>query len=335
MKKNIIIGITILLGLFLTACGAGNTDKDNNNTSGNDGNQTNVEKDNNGNVNQNSADATLTINHELGETTVAKKPEKIVVFDFGVLDSLDKLGIDVAGVAKGSNLPSYLDKFNGDDYENVGSLKEPDFEKISEIDPDVIFISGRQSDVYDELSKLGPTIYLGVDQERYMDSFTENMTVIGEIFDKEDTVKEELDKINESIETIKEKAQARDEKALIILANDDKISAYGPNSRFGIIHDVFGVPAVDEGIETSTHGSNVTFEYVMEQNPDLLYVVDRSAAIGEEPAAKKIVENKLVENTNAYKNDQITYLNPEVWYLSGGGLVSVTEMVNEISASLE
>lgn len=325
MKKNILILMTVLLVLIMAACGAGNTNKDDNSTG---------DKDNDTN-NNDSEDTTLTIKHELGETPLTKNPEKVVVFDFGVLDTLDKLDIDVAGVARGSNLPGYLKKYDNEEYENVGSLKEPDFDKISAIDPDVIFISGRQSEVYDELSKLAPTIYLGVDNSRYMDSFTENMKVIGEVFGKEEVIKEELAKIDQSIEDLQNKAKERDENALIILANDDKISAYGPRSRFGIIHDVFGVPAVDEGIEESTHGSNVTFEYVMEQNPDLLYVVDRSAAIGEEPAAKKIVENKLVENTNAYKNDQITYLNPEVWYLSGGGLVSVSEMINEISTSLE
>jgi iron complex transport system substrate-binding protein len=43
----------------------------------------------------------------------------------------------------------------------------------------------------------------------------------------------------------------------------------------------------------------------------------------------------LVEKTNAYKNEQIVYLHPEVWYLSGGGLVSVAKMVEEISSVIE
>lgn len=324
MKKKLLVMIVAFLVIILAACGSGNNNEEGNSAVNN----------NNDNEN-NSEDTTVTIKHELDETEVPKNPEKVVVFDFGVLDSLDLLDVDVAGVARGSNIPGYLEKFDSDDYENVGSLKEPDFEKISEIDPDVILISARQSEVYDELSKLAPTIYLGVDNDRYMDSFTENMEVLGQIFDKEDQVEEDLAEIEQSIDSLKEKAEERDEKGLIILANDDKISAYGPNSRFGIIHDVFGIPAVDEGIEEATHGSNVTFEYVMEQNPDLLYVVDRSAAIGEEPAAKNIVENKLVENIDAYKNDQITYLNPEVWYLSGGGLASVSEMISEIAASIE
>src|SRR5699024_2261794 len=200
---------------------------------------------------------------------------------------------------------------------------------------EVIFISGRQSEVYDQLEELAPTVYLAVDNERYMDSFKENLDVIADIFDKQDEVDEEYAEIEASIEELNEVTEASDNEGLIILANDDKISAYGSESRFGLIHDVFGVPAVDEGIEASTHGMNVTFEYVVEQDPDILYVVDRGAVVGGESSAKQLVENKLVKNTKAYKNDNIVYLDPDYWYLSGGGLQSVSEMVDEIAASYE
>ena len=276
---------------------------------------------------------TVTVEHELGETEVEKDPEKVVVFDFGALDTLDKLNVDVAGVPQ-NTIPSYLEKYDSEEYENVGSLKEPDFEKIAEIDPDVILISGRQSDLYEQLEELAPTVYVGVDTTRYMDSFEENVKKIGKIFSKEEEVEAELTNIEEKIDTVQEDAEESGKNGLIVLANDDKISAYGPESRFGLIHDVFGVPAVDEGIEVSTHGQNVTFEYVVEQDPDLLYVIDRSAAIGEGSAAEQVVENDLMEDTKAMQNDDIYYLDPDYWYLSGGGLISVSEMIDEIDASL-
>lgn len=280
-----------------------------------------------------SGDAVL-VKHELDETAVPKNPEKVIVFDFGVLDTLDKLDIEVTGVPQ-NNIPAYLEKYEGKEYENVGGLKEPDFEKIANIDPDVIIISGRQADIYDQLSDIAPTIHLGIDNNDYMKSFEKNLNVIGEIFEKETEVKEAFETIEASIADLKEEAASLQVNSLIILANEDKISAYGPKSRFGIIHDVFGVPAVDEDIEISTHGANVTFEYVLEKDPDILYVVDRGAAVGGESSAKQIVENKLMERSKAYQNDNIIYLSPDYWYLSGGGIKSVTEMINEIEASLK
>lgn len=314
MKKFTLFAILSILMLFAAACGA--DEESGKNSEGDD------------------KEETITVKHELGETEVPKNPESVAVFDFGSLDTLDELGIDVAGVPK-DNIPSYLEQYESDDYEHVGGLKEPDFEKLAQMDPDLIIISGRQSDLYDQLQEIAPTIYLGVDTTRYMDSFKENVHTIGEIFDKEEEVDTAIGEIEGDIAELKEKAEAVDKKGLIILANDDKISAYGPDSRFGLIHDVFGVPAVDEGIEASTHGMNVSPEYVKEQNPDLLYVVDRGAVVGdEETPAKQTVENKLTKKTNAYKNDDITYLDPNYWYLSGGGLESVAEMIKEIDESL-
>ncbi|MFC4559984.1 siderophore ABC transporter substrate-binding protein [Virgibacillus kekensis] len=278
---------------------------------------------------------TITVSHELGETEVVKNPKKIVVFDFGVLDTLDKLGIEIAGVPQSSTIPEYLSKYSDNSYENVGSLKEPDFEKLAQINPDLIIISGRQASLYDQLREIAPTVYLGVDASKYMDSFKENMSVIGTIFNKKEEIDQELQKIEQSIAYLKQQATNSSKEALIILANDDKISAYGPSSRFGLIHDVFGVPASDKGIEVSTHGMNVSFEYVVEQNPDLLYVIDRGAVVGGQSSAKQLVENQLVKKTNAYKNDRVIYLDPDYWYLSGGGLVSVAEMIKEIETSLK
>jgi len=276
----------------------------------------------------------ITIEHELGSTEVKKNPEDIVVFDFGILDTLDELGIDVVGLPQ-MNIPSYLDKYASDDYENVGSLKEPDFEKIAEINPELIIISSRQAELIDQFEEIAPTVYLGLDTSRYLDSFKENMDVVAELFDKEEEMEEKLAALDEEIADVVAQAEELNENALIVLANDDKISAYGPSSRFGIIHDVLGVEPADDGIEVSTHGMNVSFEYVADTNPGILYVIDRSAAIGEGEVAKQLIENPLVERTDAYKNDRIYYLDPDFWYLSGGGLQSVSEMIEEIATSLD
>lgn len=168
-----------------------------------------------------------------------------------------------------------------------------------------------------------------------MESFKENLATIGTIFDKRDEIDQELQSIKQSIADLQKKVPESEKKALIILANDDKISAYGPGSKFGLIHDVFGIPAVDEGIEASTHGMNVPFEYVVKKNPDLLYVIDRGAIVGSESSVKQVVENELTKKTSAYQNDNIVYLDPNYWYLSGGGLVSVQEMVDEVASSLK
>lgn len=275
----------------------------------------------------------VTIEHELGETTLEKNPEHVVVFDFGTLDTLDSLGVEVTGLPQ-MNIPSYLSKFESSDYKNAGGLKEPDFEAIYDMDPDLIIISGRQADLYEDFKDIAPTIYVELDAENYMESFKGNVEMIGKIFDKEKEAEKQLLDVEENMKALQEKTADIDGKGLITLSNGGKVSAYGPGSRFGIIHDVFGVPAVDEDLDVSTHGQNVSYEYIAENNPDYLFVVDRDAVVNGEAAAKQTIENDLVKETTAFKEDQIVYLDPDIWYLSGGGLTSVQMMVDEIDSAV-
>ncbi|MFP3325507.1 ABC transporter substrate-binding protein, partial [Planococcus sp. SIMBA_160] len=88
-------------------------------------------------------------------------------------------------------------KYEGGKYENVGGLKEPNFEKIAELKPDLIIIQHRQADAFDEFTKIAPTILMDVDTANYMESFKKNATTLGKIFDKEDEVKKELAAIDQ------------------------------------------------------------------------------------------------------------------------------------------
>ncbi|MGM8213199.1 siderophore ABC transporter substrate-binding protein [Virgibacillus sp. W0430] len=281
-------------------------------------------------------DTSVTVKHELDdeEVVLEKTPEKVVVFDFGVLDTLDELGIEVTGVPQ-AVIPPFLEKYASEEYTNVGSLKEPDFEAIHKLDPDVIIISSRQADLYEEFKDIAPTVYLQVDYNNYMESFTENMNTVAKIFNKEEEMEKELEEVTKTIESIKEKTTSSDEKTLVIMGNEGKVSAYGPSSRFGIIHDVFGFKAADEGIEKSTHGQSITFEYIKQTNPDILFVIDRDKAFDPNASVKESIENDVVKMTNAYNNDHIYYLDGGPWYLSGGGLQTIKMMAEDVKAGVQ
>lgn len=328
MKRKIsMLFLMVFLAVFAVACGAKtDTSSSTNTQSASPANESTAAK----------PSGELTIKHKLGEFKLTGTPQKIVVFDFGALDTLDKLGVEAAGVPT-SNLPSYLSKYKDAKYANVGTLMEPNFEKINEVQPDLIIISGRQQNAYAEFSKIAPTLFVGLDNKNYMESFTENVKTIAKIFGKEAKADQELAAINESVKKVKDKASASGKNALVTLVTGGKISAYGPGSRFGLIHDVIGLKPADDKIEVSTHGQSVGPEYIAEKNPDYLFVVDRDAAVvgGDNQSAKQVIENDLIKKTKAYQNSQVVYLDPNYWYLSGGGLVSVAQMVSAVDQSLK
>ncbi|EAK0847404.1 siderophore ABC transporter substrate-binding protein [Campylobacter lari] len=270
----------------------------------------------------------LEIKHDLGSTKVVKNPSRVIVFDYGILDSLKELNLSdkIIGVPL-KNLPKYLDSFKN--VENVGGVQEPNFETIYKLKPDLIIVSGRQAKNFKSFEEIAPTLYLPVDTKDYLNSFEKNLNILGDIFDKKDLVKEKFNALLQDINHFKSQINPT-KKGLIILTNANKMSAFGSKSRFGIIHDVLDVKVADENISVSTHGKNISPEYILKINPDYIFVVDRDAIVGGEGNARKTIENPIVKKTNAYKNNHIFYINPEYWYLSGGGLISIKIMLEEI-----
>ena len=68
-------------------------------------------------------------------------------------------------------------------------MKEPDFEAIHAMQPDVIFISVLVKQNYmNNLHEIAPTVYVELDYTNTWSSFEKNMNLVGEIFDKKDEV---------------------------------------------------------------------------------------------------------------------------------------------------
>lgn len=270
----------------------------------------------------------IVIEHSKGTVTVPSEVDKAVVFDFGTLDTINSLGIEAELAVPVDNLPQYLKQYKN--VTNAGGIKEPNLEAIFEFNPDVIFISGRQEAYYDQLSEIAPTIYVELNGESYMEDFKKNVGYVAEIFNKQDEAEIKLNEIDKQIASVKKITSKREEKALILLVNDGALSVYGLGSRFGIIHDVLGVKTADENIEVSSHGQTINYEYLSKINPDILFVIDRTIVAGGSNTSVSALDNDLLNEIKAAKNDKIISLDSDLWYLSGGGIQSVAEMISNI-----
>lgn len=268
------------------------------------------------------------------EVTFEKAPEKIVVFDYGFLDTLTELGVEgVVGLPKDSNLPEHLEQYGADQYKSAGTLKNPAFEDIYAMQPDVIFISGRQSAFYEELKEIAPVVFVGTNQNDYWNTFLASVEIAGQIFDKEAEVDTYLAQYDEKLAQVKELA-GNYETSLVTMYNEGKLSGFATNSRFGYMYQVYGFKPVTEDIEASSHGSNFGFEAVLEFNPQVIFVIDRTAATGGASNIEGDFANDIIKKTDAFKNNRIVYLDGPLWYLSGGGLKSELMKIDEILTEL-
>lgn len=254
-----------------------------------------------------------------GEAVVPQNPERVAVYDLGAVDTLSKLGVKIGASVDAQRL-AYLDAPLKDAVK-AGTLFEPNYEALNAYNPQLIVIGSRMAKdkVSSELAKLAPTIDMTAQTDNMKESAKARIDAYAKIFGKQaegDALKAEIDK---TFADAKAAAQGKG-KGLVILVNAGKLSAFGPDSRLGgWIHRDIGVPAADEAIKEGSHGQPVSFEYIKEKNPDWLFVLDRSAAIGEEgQAAREVLNNPLVAQSTAWKKGQVVYLPPETYLAAGG-----------------
>lgn len=281
----------------------------------------------------------LNANREEVDLEVPYDPERIAILDMACLDIIDSLGVGdrVVGSA-GTSLDYLQDYVTDQNIENLGTIKEADMEAVMACEPDVIFIGGRLSSSYDALSEIAPVVYLSTDTEiGVVESVRKNASTIAAMFGLEDQVDELMVDFDERIETLE--AFAEGKTAIVGMCTSGSFNVLGNDGRCSMIGREIGFEnvGVDANADTSTHGNEASFEYVVEKNPDYIFVMDRDAAIGTDGAqlAQDIMENELVQGTDAYKNGQLVYLeHPAVWYTAEGGVQALDLMLQDLENTL-
>ena len=273
------------------------------------------------------------------ELTVPANPKRIAILDMASLDILNSLGVSdrVVGSAT-TKLPYLSDIVNAEDVANLGTIKEADLEAVMACEPDVIFIGGRLSKNYDALSEIAPVVYLSTDSKLgVVESVRKNAGIVASMFGLEDKVDELMSGFDARIATLAE--AAKDKTAIVGMCTSGSFNVMGNDGRCSIIGREIGFEnvGVDANIDTATHGNEASFEFVVKQNPQYIFVLDRDAAINAEGAqlARDIMENELVMGLDAYNEGHVVYLaNPAVWYTAEGGVTALDIMLSDIESAL-
>lgn len=278
-------------------------------------------------------------NNEETDLEVPYDAQRIAVMDMAALDILDSLGLGDRVVGSSSTSLDYLQEYvTNDEIADLGTIKEADMEAVMSCEPDVIFIGGRLAQSYDALSEIAPVVYLSTDTEiGLVKSVEKNAKTIASMFGLEDDVKDLMDGYDARIEKLK--AFAEGKTAIIGMCTSGGFNVLGNDGRCALIGNEVGFEniGVDANVDTSTHGNEASFEFVVEKNPDYIFVLDRDAAIGTDGAqlAKDIMENELIMGTDAYKDGKIVYLeHPAVWYTAEGGVNALGFMLEDLENAL-
>ena len=283
---------------------------------------------------------------ELTDVEVPYNPQRIAILDMPSLDIIDGLGLGDRIVGSAKVTIEYLLDYNPDDSEgkimNLGTVKTADLEKVAACEPDVIFIGGRLSSIYDDLSAIAPVVYLAVDYEKgVVQSTADNAKTIASIFGMEAEIDAMMAGFQSRIDTLKPILEGRN--VLLGMFNSNALGLMDTNAQLNIIAKELGAVNLSETVgevEKATHGEEASWETIITLNPEYMFILDRSTATGAAGegvlGAREVIENDLVKELDVYKNGNIVYFieHANVWYTSTGGIQALDCMLSDLEAAL-
>ena len=271
-----------------------------------------------------------TIVHDFGTTELKKAPKRIVILDNLYGEILDPLDITPVGATTGQADSQEFSTLFKKQYKDakvvsVGWQGNPDLDKIAELKPDLILMTGEQEDLYDELSEIAPTVGYQINTDENWD-YHETSLKVAEIFDKRDEMKKDLDRLDarEAVFAENVKAKFGNQKLMYLRVTDNDIRYYA-YGHFGYLYDTYKFNRA-ETFNPDDMFQVIDPDKLKDINPDLLIV----QADSQELLDNKLKNTPVWTSLKAVQNNKVIYADYST-YMLGFGIVSQEAIMKQIS----
>ena len=271
-----------------------------------------------------------TIVHDFGTTELKKVPKRIVILDNLYGEILNPLDITPVGATTGQADSQEFSTLFKKQYKDakvvsVGWQGNPDLDKIAELKPDLILMTGEQEDLYEELSEIAPTVGYQINTDENWD-YHETSLKVAEIFDKRDEMKKDLDRVDarEAVFAENVKAKFGNQKLMYLRVTDNDIRYYA-YGHFGYLYDTYHFNRA-ETFNPDDMFQVIDPDKLKDINPDLLIV----QADSQELLDNKLKNNPVWSSLKAVQNNKVIYADYST-YMLGFGIVSREAIMKQIS----
>ncbi len=271
-----------------------------------------------------------TIVHDFGTTELKKAPKRIVILDNLYGEILNPLDITPVGATTGQADSQEFSTLFKKQYKDakvvsVGWQGSPDLDKIAELKPDLILMTGEQEDLYEELSEIAPTVGYQINTDENWD-YHETSLKVAEIFDKRDEMKKDLDRVDarEAVFAENVKAKFGNQKLMYLRVTDNDIRYYA-YGHFGYLYDTYHFNRA-ETFNPDDMFQVINPDKLKDINPDLLIV----QADSQELLDNKLKNNPVWSSLKAVQNNKVIYADYST-YMLGFGIVSQEAIMKQIS----
>jgi iron complex transport system substrate-binding protein len=270
---------------------------------------------------------TRKVEHAMGVAEVPVEPKRVVVLDTGELDDALALGVKPVGAVRidvATGFLSYLeDQTEG--IEEVGTISEPNLEKIAALDPDLILSSTvRHEAIYDQLEAIAPTV-LAPDLG---DTWKDNFLLYADALNKTDEAKVMLADFERDAAELG-KTLGTGKTLSIVRFLPDQIRLYSDKSFTGVVLADMGLSVPEPAVGEDTY-LEISPEQVTTAQADYLYV----STYGPETDTDKaeVLGGPLWQRLPAVKAGEVRELNDDL--LSGIGIQAAQQILDQFEKEL-
>jgi len=266
------------------------------------------------------------IRHAFGETTIEKRPERVVVLDSGELDAAIYLDIIPVGAAEYQSRgpPDYVVQRVAD-IPLVGTTAEPDMEAIIAIQPDLIISSKLRHDeqLYKFFSGIAPTVFA----ERPGVSFKYNFKLYAQALGREVEGRAVIDRYEDGCRKLNASLPSRRPITSIVQIRADEVRFYQRANFLGTVLTDLGLPRsesenVDDFAFTGSQENLGTYA-----DGELIILAIAGGDTNE--IAPEILNSPVWKSLPAVKGDSVMEVSSDT-FIGGIGYGAAMDVVNTI-----
>ncbi len=270
--------------------------------------------------------ATRQVKHDLGTTTVTGNPQRVVALEYSFVDAMAAVGLSPVGVADDDHPERIIEPIRAKvgKYTSVGLRATPNIQVITSLKPDLIIAdSGRHKAIYDQLSKIAPTIEyasLNGNYQQVLDSEMSSAVALN----KCDEMKTRLAEHDKLLTELKAKVPAGQErKSLFVRASEKGFTGFPPKAYTpGVLAAVgIGTALPDENGDASV---SLTLETLTTTKPEVMFIAPNPGPTLTDQWKK----SPLWKQVPAVKDNLTFEVNPDSWSRSRG-LISAEVVAKE------
>ncbi|OYE03768.1 hypothetical protein CDG79_16585 [Nostoc sp. 'Peltigera membranacea cyanobiont' 232] len=271
------------------------------------------------------------VEHLMGKTCIPLQPQRVITIWSSFLADTLALGIKpiATGYDSSEPFPEYLrDKVDGVDL--IGSVNEPNLEKILLLKPDLILAHPYILNVYyKQISTIAPTVIIG-HPDLLTHRWDQDLVDLGKVLNKEEAANQFMKEYWQRIEKLKQALGSRRHQMQVSVASTKALSgiwSYGEKSPVGRVLNDIGLERPSSQRGNFFYIENISEERLSDIDGDVLFFLSWGSKSAKE-TLEKLQQKPLWRQLKAVQRNQVYFVDGLRWH--EGDIFAINTIIDDL-----